>query len=141
MKYIKLFFISVFVFALMIFGISLLFPTITFVSRAMNVGGNKAAVRPTLPQFAQVGFKHLVPAITIDFKPNSDTLVFSNDKVQGGLAVYDAGNDSTTLQVYYRVYAPWYRPWKKFGLMVNEEKYGPSLDSALSEIKKLSGKY
>ncbi|MES2776550.1 MAG: hypothetical protein V4722_20400 [Bacteroidota bacterium] len=139
MKYFRLFIISVVVFGLMIFCISLLFPSVTYVSRAMNIAGGRDSVRATMPQLFSKGFNQQQTQIAFvkDFSASGDTLHFKingQEQVNGALAVYAMGEDSTTIQVFYQINTPWYKPWQKFGLMLNEEKYGPSLDTAISRI-------
>ena len=142
MKYFKLFIISIVVFGVMIFCISLLFPSATYVSRAMNVAGKHDAIRSALPQLFTKAFNAQPPQIVFvkDFSAHGDTLLFyikDQQQVNGGMAIYSMGDDSTTLQVFYQINVPWYKPWQKFGLMINEEKYGPSLDTALNRVKAL----
>jgi len=140
LKYFKLFLISIIAFGLGLFGISLLFPSNTFVSRAANVFGPKDSLQPNLPVYFENAFDDGQQQKTIEVKPflpNADTLLFhvkNQEQVQGGIAVYDMGKDSSTIQVFYKINVPWYSPLQKFGLMLNEEKYGPSLDTALRRI-------
>jgi len=143
MKYFKLFVISLVVFGSMIFLISLLFPSVTYVSRAMNVAGKQDTIRRALPQLFTKAFNGAGPQLAFakEMPAGADTLHFSikdHEQVNGGMALYAMGDDSTTIQVFYQIKVPWYKPWEKFGLMINEEKYGPSLDSALSKIKSIS---
>jgi len=142
MKYVKLFIISIIVFGLMIFLISLLFPSVTYVSRAMNSAGGQDATRSRLPQLFSRAFNNQNPKLAFvkDYLPNADTLQFyvkDYEQVSGGIAIYAMGNDSSTIQVFYKITVPWYKPWQKFGLMINEQKYGPSLDTALYRMKEL----
>jgi hypothetical protein len=59
-----------------------------------------------------------------------------SSNIQQGAAVYQTASDSTVIQVFYTIHVPAYKFWDKFGLMLNEVKYGPLLDSAVSRIKK-----
>lgn len=140
MKYFKLLIISIIVFAVMFFFMSLLFPSTTYISRAMNVAGNQNTVRSSLPQLFAIGFdKASQQSIVIkDYIPSADTLHFYVEtQVSGGMAVYAMGKDSTTLQLFYQINVPWYKPWQKLALMINEEKYGPSLDTAISRLQQV----
>ncbi len=137
MKYFKLFIISIIVFGLLIFLLSLLFPAVTYVSRAKNIAGTHDTVQKALPQLFSKAFNQQELVTIKDFSSSSDTLHFAiknQDQVSGALAVYAMGDDSTTVQVFYQIKVPWYKPWQKFGLMINEQKYGPSLDTAISRI-------
>lgn len=148
MRYFKLFIISVVVFSILLFCLSLVFPSTTYVSRAVNVKGERQAVFPLLHKMNMLAFhqkssfavsKPMILDVQVKRGQNADTILsditYSND-IKAGLAFYQAGNDSTTVQVFYKIYAPWYKPWKKFALMLNESKYGPSLDSAIIRISR-----
>ncbi|MEO7309384.1 MAG: hypothetical protein ABIX01_03225 [Chitinophagaceae bacterium] len=138
MKYIKLFILSVVVFGLVIFLISLLFPSVTYVSRAMTLWGRRDSVRKALPRLFTKAFSRQDLVTALDFNATQDTLHFSingQEEVSGAMAVYAMCDDSTTVQVFYTIKVPWYKPWQKFGLMINEQKYGPSLDTAISRVQ------
>jgi hypothetical protein len=156
MKYIKLFFISVIVFGVMLFCISLLFPATTIVSRAVNVPGSKTILHQKLPEMYEVAFQDkgglnkLQDRIASSFRSQEgefvssvqkidyrDTLLFTTPfaaHIEQGVAIYELQNDSTAVQVFYQIHVPHYKFWQKFGLMLNEAKYGPSLDSATKRI-------
>ena len=147
MRYLKLFIISVIVFSILLFCLSLVFPSTTYVSRAVNVKGDKQTFTSKIPELHFIAFENnrfkegefIRSEVKVSSKQVSDTLLtntpFSSD-VKQGLAVYTAGDDSTTVQVFYKIHVPFYKPWKKFALMLNETKYGPSLDSAISRISR-----
>jgi hypothetical protein len=162
MRYVKLFLISVVVFGVILFCLSLLFPSTTYVSRAVNVRGEKSTLNSSMPELYLLAFqdnedsikklKLLIDSLTPkDYelrKENKitsgtyiislgDTLMFSSPfstDIKQAIAVYEAGKDSSTVQVFYKIQVPFYKPWKKFALMLNETKYGPSLDSAINRI-------
>ncbi len=122
---------------MLIFLLSLLFPSVTYVSRAKNIVGIHNTVQKALPQLFLKAFEQQELVSIQDFTASSDTLHFAiknQEHVNGALAVYAMGTDSTTIQVFYKIKVPWYKPWQKFGLMINEQKYGPSLDTALSRV-------
>ena len=157
MRYFKLFIISVVVFSIIFFCLSLLFPSTTYVSRAVNVKGRKIEVSKSLPLLFYTAFieqkittinvnsekalKEYLSSEQMNYFPStkyvSDTLlatVKSAAEIEQGVALHELGIDSTAVQVFYKIHVPWYKPWKKFALMLNESKYGPSLDSAISRI-------
>lgn len=139
MKYIKLFIISIFFFTIIFFLISLLFPSSTYISRAMNIAGNQNSIRLSLPRLFIIAFNEVnrQPFVINNYVPNSDTLHFNvEEQISGGMAIYTMGKDSVILQLFYHIKVPWYKPWQKFGLMMNEEKYGPSLDTAINNLNK-----
>lgn len=132
MKYVKLFFISVIVFGVMLFCISLLFPSTTIVSRAVNV--KDSTVKDQLPALHSLAFGSRTGARQ---PTQPDTLLSISafaSYIQEGVATYTLSSDSTAIQVFYKIHVPTYKFWKKFGLMLNEAKYGPSLDSAIKRI-------
>ena len=139
MKYLKLLLLSIFFFGLLFFLISLLFPAHTYVSRVINVWGKKTALAPKLDTLFSAGFLHDKNFIKtgIAQAPAADTLQFSTTQsnLTGGVAIHEVKSDSAALQVYFHVHVPWYQFWHKFGLMINEQKYGPALDSALNRMK------
>ncbi len=106
----------------------------------MNVAGDPNTVRSSLPQLFEKAFEKANQKVLLikNHTSSADTLHFyleEQRQVKGGIAAYSMGNDSTTLQLFYQINVPWYKPWQKFGLMVNEEKYGPSLDTAMNKLK------
>lgn len=136
-RILKLFLISIVVFSIVLFCLSLLFPSTTYVSRAVNVYKTTRDRKILIPELYNLAFQDNKE---IDFfKTIPDTFqtvtLFSSD-VHQGLALHELSNDSTAVQVFYTIHAPWYKPWKKFALMLNETKYGPSLDSAISRISR-----
>ncbi len=135
MKYIKLFFISVVVFGVMLFCISLLFPSNTIVSRAVNIAINKSPRNILLSDLYRTAYSD---SSSINSLKESDTLLVQTpfaSHIQQGVAIYDTHSDSTAVQVFYKIHVPTYKFWDKFGLMLNETKYGPSLDSAIKKIE------
>ncbi len=147
MRYFKLFIISVIVFSIILFCLSLLFPSTTYVSRAVNVKGQKTHLPYRLPEILEIAFQKVslsskaidLQNETFSYSPEADSLVSDVlflDDVRQGVVSHNAGKDSTTIQVFYKIHVPFYKPWKKFALMLNESKYGPSLDSAISRISR-----
>lgn len=135
MKYIKLFFISIIVFGVMLFFISLLFPSTTIVSRAVNVNATRGESNSSMTDLHNLVFGNATGA-KIPTQPDTflTTSAFASN-IQEGVAVYKLTPDTTTIQTFYRIHVPWYQPWNKFGLMLNETKYGPPLDSAIKRIE------
>jgi hypothetical protein len=139
MKYFKLFIISVLLFGVLFLLLSLLFPKVTYVSRAINIAGPKDSTSKRLPALLSNAFAAPEAMGTTAYSTSKDTLFFNIkevENVKGAVALYAMGPDSTTLQLFYTITTPWYQPVHKFGLMLNEAKYGPSLDSTIENIKK-----
>lgn len=161
MKLIKLALISVVVFSMLLWGITLMFPSNTVISRATNVHGkadsifgkiktNEISPRTIIApeasgvslQAADIPFyeDNLFNALNQSAVPNADTLFFRvNFKgkaiAEGGMAFYQLAADSATAQIFYVFQTPWYQPLKKMKMMVADKVYGPGLDSALLRLK------
>jgi hypothetical protein len=162
MKLIKLALISLVVFTVLLWGITLMFPSNTVISRAANVYGkadslfnkmktNEISLSSILAtkdsgvslQAADIPFyeDNLFNALNSSALPAADTLFFRVNYggkaiAEGGMAFYQLATDSATAQVFYVFQTPWYQPLKKMKMMVADKVYGPSLDSALLRLKK-----
>ncbi len=161
MRFIKLALISFVVFYLLIWGITLLFPNVTLVSRAVNIAGSKDSLARRINSndipFSQwlTGGNQSVDVRTSDIsfyendlfnaenQPNADTIYFEmlhNRKsfLKGGIGLYQLSPDSATTQLYYVFRTHWYKPWEKMAQIANDAKYGGQMDSALSSLKRLA---
>jgi hypothetical protein len=162
MKLIKLALISIVVFTILLWGITLMFPSNTVISRATNIHGNADSLLKQLKtnevslnkilatydsgmsiQAADIPFyeDNLFNTLNQGAVPGADTLFFRvNHKgkalAEGGLAFYQLASDSATAQFFYVFQTPWYQPLKKMKMMVADKVYGPGLDSALLRFKK-----
>ncbi|MCC6759855.1 MAG: hypothetical protein IT252_01495 [Chitinophagaceae bacterium] len=156
MKIIKLGLLSVLVFGLLFWGITLLFPSNTVISRALNiaadsgqlmrsVSANEISVQTLLSGneklvvktadipfydddlFNQQAGQQPIHADTLFFQIQQSAAVIAN----GGIAFYQLQKDSTTTQMFYVFQTPWYKPLLKMKMMMADKAYGPGLDSAL----------
>ena len=161
MKLIKLALISVVVFGGLLWGITLMFPANTVISRAINIGGKASTILDTLQQNAnllntilvtedttlqlQIGNKpfyknDLYNAMAQTAVPDADTLFFSmeqqNNRIAaGGLALYQLSEDSATVQLFYVFQTPWYLPHQKLKMMMADKAMGGNLDKQLQLLK------
>jgi len=161
MKVIKLGLISLVAFAMLFWGITLMFPSNTVISRVTNITGNAdslhkrvvsnevslqtilAGTQPGLVvKDADISFyeNNLFNSLSSGSIPNADTIFFqvsNRGKViaQGGVAFYQLQADSTTTQMFYVFQTPWYKPLLKMKMMMADKVYGPGLDSALIRLK------
>ncbi|HSR39526.1 MAG TPA: hypothetical protein VLL95_11475 [Phnomibacter sp.] len=161
MKLIKLALISIVVFTVLLWGITLMFPSNTVISRAANIHGsadslfkkvktNEISLTSILAatnngvslQAADIPFyeDNLFNALNQSAVPAADTLFFrlsygGKAIAEGGMAFYQLVPDSATTQVFYVFQTPWYQPLKKMKMMVADKVYGPGLDSALLRLK------
>jgi hypothetical protein len=170
MKFLKLAFISLAAFALLLWVFSLLFPSNTIISRVGQVKktnedlisafkSNEISLQYLLAghqdgwvvKSADIPFyvDNLFNITSTEAVPEADTIFFSvsakngRNPVHGGLAVYSLSSDSTAVQVFVVLQTPWYNPIAKMKLMVAENAYAPFADSALHRLKYVvhSGRY
>lgn len=153
MKYIKLLLISVVGFSLLFLGITLLFPSVTVISRATNVQGQTNihndlnwVLSPNedneivVEQSDQPGYNARLFNADEGAIANADTVFFSllsrNKRLaSGGVATYRLAADSSTVQLFYVFETPWYKPWEKMRMMMMDDLIGPGMDSALLRLK------
>ncbi|MEO7984581.1 MAG: SRPBCC family protein [Bacteroidota bacterium] len=162
MGVIKLGFISVIVFALLITGISLFFPSHIRISKAVDINAGKDSVMNMIAD--PVNWKKWYPA--------ADTAAFYMvaDKVKGittgdrqalkitevndsavvavnagpaakrggsGWNIYDGRTPNTvTVQWYMDFHLHWY-PWEKFSSLLLEKRYGAMMEKGLDKLKNL----
>ncbi len=163
MKYLRLILVSIVVFSLLLWGITLLFPSDIVISRASNHSGKAKSLfdrfesneislqtmvqhmnpdQPVTVKTADIPFysKTLFNILDSASVPNADTLFFrfqneNQETLNGGLAFYQLSEDSSTIQAFYVLHEPWYKPVNKFRLMVADKTHGPGLDSILVRLK------
>ncbi len=164
MKYLKLLMISVLGFVLLFWGITLMFPSTTVISRAINIKKDSIPLRKQLDGEKLSMSKWLMsqsqPSVSINLlrEPGftaslfnaetgavftGDTLFFALQQadsrpVHGGIATYQLAGDSTTAQLFYVFEFPWYKPWEKMRMMMMDKAIGPGMDSALLRLKALT---
>jgi hypothetical protein len=160
MKVIRLLIISAVVFALMITGISLFFPSRVRISKAIDINATRDSV---ISQVADpVKWKNWYPGTdTSDYlylegeirgyttgemqglmiKTVTDSSVLAenigkNSKKGGqGWIIYNSSVPNTvTIQWYMDIYLNWY-PWEKFSSLLLEKRYGPILEKGLENLK------
>lgn len=160
MKLIKLGVISLLVFALMITGISLLFPSKVRISKAIDINVAKDSV---LKQVSDpVNWKKWYPGTdTSDYlflegkirgyitgdnrglmiKTVTDSSVLAINTGNGSKKgeqewiIYNSSVPNTvTVQWYMDIYLRWY-PWEKFSSLLLEKRYGPMLEKGLENLK------
>ena len=159
MRIIKLALISAIAFYLLIWAITLLFPNVTVLSRAINIAGTKDSVSRLIKSNEIAYYEWLtsnnkqVEVFTSDIsfyendlfnaerQPNADTIYFEMRHLQksfikGGIGLYQLSPDSATTQLYYVFETHWYKPWEKMAQVANDAKYGGQMDSALHKLKK-----
>lgn len=165
MRIIKLGLISIVVFALLITGFSLFFPSNIRISKAIDINASKDSV---LLQISKVeNWKNWFPGadstalmiqegkiIGITTKANqeliidkiSDTTVLVVTKNPGAKDGESGWNfipasipNTITIQWYMDFHLHWY-PWEKFSSLLLEKRYGPMLEIGLARLKRFMEK-
>jgi hypothetical protein len=162
MKILKLGIISLVVFALMITGISLFFPSRVRISKAIDINATKDSILQQLSD--PVKWKNWYPGTdSADYlivegkiqgfitgemqglmiKSVTDSSVIAGNvgknfkKGEQGWILYNASQPNTiTVQWYMDIYLKWY-PWEKFSSLLLEKRYGPMLEKGLENLKYL----
>ena len=162
MKILKLLVISILVFGMLFWGITLLFPSTTVISRATNIAGKASDLEMSMKNNTLSPHEWLLPedhsqpfdCRTSDVPfydadlfnaqqnavANGDTLFLSirqqdQKDVLGGVAFYQLSQDSATIQLYYVFENPWYKPWEKMRMMMMDKAIGPGMEAALQKLK------
>jgi hypothetical protein len=161
MHFIKLGFISVIVFSVLLWGITLMFPSVTVLSRVRNIAGETGTLKRKLSD-NKISYKEwLLPdsgnfdirTSDISFyennlfnaapQPNADTIYFEikqegNRSLQGGIGLYQLRPDSVTTQLFYVFTTPWYRPLDKLKMMMIDKQYDAQMEGALEKLYNLN---
>ena len=164
MRLIKLAFISITFFALLITGISLFFPSQVTISKAINIGVGRDSI---LNQIKNIdnwkkwypGFDTL-PLVagdqkngnTVSAKINDIAILLtgatdstitaelrSNNKrpvIDNWRTIIYSHTDSVTLQWSMHFNLKWY-PWEKFSSLLLENRYAPQMEKGLANLKAL----
>lgn len=165
MGIIKLAFISLIVFALLITGISLFIPAHIRISKALDITASKDSL---LMQIANpVNWKKWYPGadssdyfmvantirgivtrnkqILMITAATDSTVMTTNEgpnsrKGESGWNIYDGTTpNSVTVQWYMNIKLRWY-PWEKFSSLLLEKRYGPMMEYGLQKLKDLMEK-
>lgn len=157
MRLIKLGLISIVAFSLLFWGITLLFPSVTVISRVRNIAGSSDSLQKRLATNA-ISYRQWLLPDTGDYdirtsdisfyennlynsapQPNADTLFFEirqkgNGSLQGGIGFYQLRPDSVTTQLYFVFSTPWYKPWEKLRMMMVDKQYDAQMNEALQKL-------
>ena len=162
MGIIKLGFISLIVFALLITGISLFIPSHILISKAIDINASKDSVMQQIANAAN--WKQWYPgADTSAFYMEAEKIkgIVTNDKQilmiseatdstvvtinvgpnsrRGGSGwnIFSGNTPNTiTVQWYMDFKLRWY-PWEKFSSLLLEKRYGPIMENGLQKLKDL----
>lgn len=163
MGVIKLGLISLVVFALLITGISLFFPSHIRISKAIDINANRDTVVKQIKDAAN--WKNWYPgADTMEFLIVDGRAVgLKMDSLQGAIRITNVTDSSVTaaivgqglrkattgwnsyqsaapntitVQWYMDFHLRWY-PWEKFSSLLFEKRYGPMMEKGLDNLKKM----
>ena len=158
MRVLKLFFISLIVFTLLIVALSLLFPSQVRISRAIDIGVPKEKIFREVGNIEQWQYWNVMTTQDeLTNKRFSDS-IFSSDQMRvqlvsaspgrvittwnrGGTETIRSGFEiiggehGATLQWYFDFKLKWY-PWEKFGSIIFDKQLGPPMETSLSNLKK-----
>lgn len=142
MRFLKLGIISVFVFAFILFLMSLMIPSRVRISRAINITGSKAAVAERLSSVAALKSWNEIVQNGIDVEIDSVTSAFissswryGDKKLQSAYTFAESG-DVTVVQWYFDFDLRWY-PWEKFASITLDKQFGPPMEQSLNNLKTL----
>jgi hypothetical protein len=158
MRVIKLFFLSLLFFFVLITAMSLLVPGHIRLSKAINIGSpadsilhlirNREAWKQWHPAFAMAGSDSLLAKHEVTIVPvlQTDTLVQVRWQQPGKNPVLNSwqlhqfpASDSITLQWYMDFRLQWH-PWQKFSSLFYENTYGNMMQQGLRNIKTITEK-
>ncbi len=161
MRYFKLLLISITVFALILFGMSLLFPSSVVISRAVDISANSTEAYKYINSCAS--WKLWVaqlkdPSLTVlsDTKIHSSKFeinitdkqsdkIVSEWKDNKGLVQHSTMRiitsptlpNATTVQWQFEENIHWYQPWEKFASLVGDQILGTMMEDNLNNLKKI----
>ena len=163
MRYIKLTLFSLIVLFLVVTAISLLFPSMVVVSRAVNISTPKDSVfvyikdmngwkqwidgmdKPVVKIFSSTEADMAGTKVVIDSTvfPIVKSL-WQNKRGKWMIAtinlIEDPAHHNTTVQWQFEQKVKWY-PWEKFGSMMNDKILGPMMETDLNNLKKVVEKH
>ena len=129
MHIIKLGIISVIVFALLITGMSLFFPSHIRISKAIDINSSKDSIQQKI--YDPVERQKWLPDTSFIINPSPKR------KSSEGWNIYDSNRPNTfTVQWYLDFHMRWY-PWEKFSGLLLEKRYGPVMERGLEKLKGL----
>ncbi|MBK6936789.1 MAG: hypothetical protein IPH18_07775 [Chitinophagaceae bacterium] len=141
MKIIKLGFISILAFAVVITLFSLLIPSHIRISKATDINAVREVIMVQVKDSAN--WKNWYPGAdtvkvesAISAVTDSSVVINTKGRSESGFILYNPGIPGiTTVQWYMDVHLRWY-PWEKFSSLLLEKRYGPLMEQGLYKLKK-----
>jgi len=140
-KIIKLGFISILAFAILITIFSLFIPSYIRISKATDITADKEQIMDQIKDTAN--WKNWYPwADSVQVKSeisditDSSLVINRKGRSESGFIFHNSGlAGTTTVQWYMDVHLRWY-PWEKFSSLLLEKRYGPLMEKGLENLKK-----
>ncbi len=144
MKYLKFLLINIVVFGGLLFGISLLFPSSSTVTKSINATTTKLSCQQILLDTANwknwnsLAFQQ-PQAITIQLQ-NADTITTisctnNQNRIKDSYLIYATDSLQTTITWRKTEALKWYAPFAKFRAMVTNKQIAAEMDSSLNRLK------
>lgn len=121
MRVIKLGFISLVAFSILISLISLFFPSHIRISKAIDINSSKQRVSQFIYEPAKRSLWYPID---------------STNKLSGQLNIIESGMPNTVTVHWYMDFHLGWLPWKKFSGLLLEKRYGPAMEQGLDKLKK-----
>ena len=143
MRFIKLGFISIIAFAIILFLLSLLIPSHITVSRAINIHADNIertiADLASWPKWNEM-YHDSAKVDIVSATPGMVETVWTyrNKQTQGNFRIIK-GEEVSVVQWYFDFKLKWY-PWERLGSMMNDKILGTMMENNLNKLKTLAEK-
>jgi len=145
MKFVKLAIISLIVFSVLLWLMSLLIPSTVRISRAINIDAERAVIMPYVSDTSKWKlWNELVQSglITVKMEETGGDYVrtrwsFKGRDVESAFRLEESAG-TTVVQWYFDFHLRWY-PWEKFGSITFDKQFGIPMERSLDKLKQLMG--
>jgi|GEM_PF-1616613 len=160
MRHIKLLLISIVVFIIILFGMSLLFPSNVVISRAVDISANANDVYKKLDncvvwkswvtQLNDASLQNITATKIHSDKLDVTIIAVQSDKIISQWRVINGNLQESTMRIISSTSMPnavtvqwqfeehiyWYQPWEKFASLVGDQILGTMMENNLNNLKK-----
>ena len=161
MRHIKLLLISIVVFIIILFGMSLLFPSNVVISRAIDISTNANEVYKKLDncivwkswvsQLNDASLQNITATKIHSDKLDVTISAVQSDKIISQWKVINGNLQESTMRIIsspsmpnavtvqwqFEEHINWYQPWEKFASLVGDQILGTMMENNLNNLKKL----
>ncbi len=161
MRHIKLLLISIVVFIIILFGMSLLFPSNVVISRAVDISTNANEVYKKLDncivwkswvtQLNDASLQNITATKIHSDKLDVTISAVQSDKIISQWKVINGNLQESTMRIIsspsmpnavtvqwqFEEHINWYQPWEKFASLVGDQILGTMMENNLNNLKKL----